>query len=322
MTYLKRTALALAASLFAATGALAQPYPDKPLTLVVPFPPGGSSDIVGRSVSEKLALDLGQTVVVENKAGASGAIGAAQTARSKPDGYTFMVGSIGVLAINPWLFKNLAYDPAEDFDLLTLAVRYPNVLVAHPSFPADTAEELIAYMKEHTKKTIFASNAGASDHLTTHLFWQKTGTQGIDVTYKGSGPAITDLLGGHAQVSFRNLGEVYSQIKQGQLKLLATTSEQRLPQFPDVPTLTEIGVADGVVYSWQGFAAPKGLPAEVKARLASGLVKALNDPGVTKRLNDIGLEVVAGTPDEFDALQAQELERWKAVVESGNIKTN
>lgn len=322
MIYLKRAAIAVAATLISATLAVAQQYPDKPLTLIVPFPPGGSSDIVGRAVSEKLAAELGQTVVVENKAGAGGAIGAAETARSKPDGYTFMVGSIGVLSINPWLYKNLAYDPAKDFDLLTQAVRYPNVLVVHPSFPANTAEEFIAYMKEHPKKVIFASTAGASDNLTTHLFWQKTGTEGIDVTYKGSGPAITDLLGGHAQASFRNYGEVYAQIKEGQLKLLATTSEGRLPGYPDVPTLTDLGIADGVVYSWQGFAAPKGLPSDVKARLETGLINALNDPEVTKRLNDIGLEIVANSSDEFTAFQAKELERWKEVVETGNIKVN
>jgi tripartite-type tricarboxylate transporter receptor subunit TctC len=258
--------------------------------------------------------------VVENRAGSNGSLGAAQLAQASPDGYTLLVGSIGVFAINPVLFKNLRYDPQKDFDLLTVAVRTPNVLVANPSFPADTVHELVAHLKKNPDKVSFAtSGAGSSDHLTSALFWQKTGTTGVHVPYKGGAPAITDLIGGHADVAFQNLGNVATHIKAGKLKLLGVTSDKRIPAFPDAPTMAEAGVAGLEVYSWQAAAAPKGIPAEVRAKLESSLQAALAQPEVQARFSDIGYEVVGSTSKEFQEFLAAETGRWKAVVETGNI---
>src|SRR5664279_139158 len=252
----------------AATGPLhAASYPEQNIIIIVPFPPGGASDTTARLTGNKLSEIVGKPVLIENRAGANGAIGATTVKLAKPDGYTLLVGSIGVYAINPALYKNLRYDPLKDFDLLSVVVRTPNVLVASPHFPANTVAELIAYLKKNPNKVTFASSGvGSSDHLTAALFWQKTGTTGIHVPYKGGAPAINDLMGGHADVSFQNLGAVAQQIKGGQLKALAVTSDKRADALPDVPTIAEAGVPDLVVYSWQAAAAPKGLPVDVKRK--------------------------------------------------------
>jgi tripartite-type tricarboxylate transporter receptor subunit TctC len=317
---LKLTKLASLASLVLCASALAQ-YPERPVTVIVPFPPGGSSDATARTVQAKLSEKLGQTIIVDNKPGANSTIGATYAAKAKPDGYTLLVGSIGTYAINPVLYKDLAYEPRRDFDLLTVAVRTPNALVANPNFPANSVQELIAYLKKNPDKVSFASSGtGSSDHLTAALFWQKTGTTGIHVPYKGGGQAITDLIGGSADLSFQNLGAVANHIRAGKLKLLALTSDRRNPTFPLVPTLAEADVQGIEVYSWQAFAAPKGLPREVMAKVQSALVGALRDPEVTRRFNDIGFEVVASSSAEFTAFLAGELGRWKTVVDAGNIK--
>lgn len=295
-------------------------YPDKAITAIVPFPPGGSTDSVARAIAPKMASTLGQNVIVDNKPGATGAIGASYVARAKPDGYTFLVASIGVFATNPFLQKNLPYDPAKDFDLLTVAVRAPNVLVATPNFPVNNIAELLAYLKKNPDKVTFAnSGSGSSDHLTTVLFWQKSGTSGINVPYKGGAPAIADLLGGQTDVSFQNINVVVNHIKAGKLKALAITSDKRSPLLPNVPTLAESGVKDVDVYSWQGIAAPKGLEPEVKKKLYTSIVGALNSPDVKKNMTDVGFEIVANTPEQFTAFLNKELARWKSVIESGKV---
>ncbi|WP_233575682.1 Bug family tripartite tricarboxylate transporter substrate binding protein [Noviherbaspirillum saxi] len=311
------TAVALALGV---VGVAHAAYPEKPITAIVPFPPGGSTDAIARTLGAKMSQTLGQQVVVENKAGATGAIGAGLVKSAPPDGYTFLVASIGVYSVNPVLQKKLAYDPAKDFDLLSVAVRAPNVLVAPPSFPANTLQELIAHLKKNPEKVTFAtSGAGSSDHLTAALFWQKTGTSGIHVPYKGGAPAITDLIGGHADVSFQNINVVAGHIKTGKLKALAITGDKRSPLLPQVPTLDEAGVKEVDVYSWQAYAAPKGLPADVKSKLYNAIVGALNDPEIKKRLVEQGFEIVANTPEEFSRFQAKELARWKQVIEVGKI---
>ena len=295
-------------------------YPDKPVTVVVPFPPGGSSDIVARTISAKLKDLLGQPIVIENRPGANGSIGAGQVARAKPDGYTILVGSIGVLSVNSSLYKSITYDPKKDFDLLTLAVRTPNVLVVRPDFPANTVGEFVQYLKKNPDKVSFASTGiGGSDHLSAALFWQKTGTTGINATFNGSGPTITALLGGHADASFRNLGEVTRHIKAGKMKLLATTAGKRLAEFPEAPTMAEAGVDGMEIFSWQGIAAPKGLPKDVADKLSRALIAALKDPGVTKTFNEQGFEAVGSSPAEFTAFQAAEAARWKATIDAGKI---
>jgi tripartite-type tricarboxylate transporter receptor subunit TctC len=298
-------------------------YPEKPITLIVPFVAGGSSDIVARAVGPKLSESLGQQVVIENRPGANGSLAGGMVAKAKPDGYTFMVGSIGVFSINPVLYKNLQYDPQKDMDLLTLAVRTPNALVASPKFPASTVAELIAHAKKNPDKISYASSGtGSSDHLSAALFWQKTGTTGIHVPYKGGAAAINDLIGGHADVSFQNLGAVANHIRNGNLKLLALTAEGRHPAFPDTPVMKETGVDGLVVYSWQAFTAPKGLPKEVTGKLQPALVNALKAEDTKKRLADIGFDVVANSPEEFGQFLAGELARWKQVVDTGNIKVD
>jgi tripartite-type tricarboxylate transporter receptor subunit TctC len=301
--------------------AFAAPFPEKPITVIVPFPPGGASDNTARFIAPKMSEILGQPVVVENRPGANGGTGAGMVKQAAADGYTLLVGSIGVFSINSALFPNLGYSPQKDFDLLTVANRYPNVLVTRPDFPANNVAELIDYLKKNPKKVTFPSSGnGSSDHLTAELFWQKTGTTGIHVPYKGGGPAHADLMGGHADVSFQNLGSVSSYVKAGKMKILGVTSDARDPVFPDVPTMAEAGIKDLVVYSWQAAAAPKGLPADVKAKLSDALVKALKDPEVEKRFTELGYYVVANTPAEFDKFQAEEQARWSEVVKTANIK--
>jgi tripartite-type tricarboxylate transporter receptor subunit TctC len=295
-------------------------YPEKPVTIIVPFPPGGSTDMVARAIAPQLQAKLGQPFVVDNRAGATGAIGATAVKNAAPDGYTFLVASIGVYAVNPFIQKKLAYDPVKDLDPITVAVRAPNVLVTRPDFPASSVAEFVALLKKQPEKITFAtSGAGSSDHLTAALFWQKTGTSGIHVPYKGGAPAITDLLAGHADVSFQNINAVINHIKAGKLKALAITSDKRSPQLPQVPTLAEAGVQGVDVYSWQAVAGPKGLPADVKKKLNESIVAALNDPETRKRMEDLGFEIVANTPEQMAAFQAKELERWKQVIEVGKI---
>ena len=316
--------LALIATLFSA-GMLSVPaqaaeYPERTITVIVPFPPGGASDATARVVTAKLAERVGQTVIVDNRAGANGAIGSVALKQAKPDGYTLLVGSIGVFAINPALFKDLRYDPQKDFDLLTVAVRTPNVLVMNPAFPANSVRELIEHLKKTPDKVTFASSGtGSSDHLTAALFWQKTGTTGIHVPYRGGGPAINDLVAGHASVSFQNLGAIAEQVRAGKLKALAITGDRRAAALPDVPTIAEAGVPDLEVYSWQAVAAPKGLPADVKAKLEAELIASVKAPDVKARFDQIGFDVVGNTSAQFAEFLAAEIARWKLVIETGKI---
>ena len=314
---------ALVAFILASVGAVslhAAGYPEQNIIVIVPFPPGGASDTTARLTGNKLSEIVGKPVIVENRPGANGAIGATTVKQAKPDGYTLLVGSIGVYAINPALYKNLRYDPLKDFDLLSVVVRTPNVLVTSPEFPAKNVAELIAYLKKNPNKVTFASSGvGSSDHLTAELFWQKTGTRGIHVPYKGGAPAINDLMGGHADVSFQNLGAVAQQIKGGKLKALAVTSDKRADALPDVPTIAEAGVADLIVYSWQAAAAPKGLPADVRAKLETELKAVANAPDVKKQFTDLGFDVVATTGAQFTDFLKVEVARWKSVVETGKI---
>jgi tripartite-type tricarboxylate transporter receptor subunit TctC len=295
-------------------------YPERAVTVIVPFPPGGATDTTARVTTQEMQKSFGQPLVVENKPGANGSIGASQVGRAKPDGYTILVGSIGVFAINPALYKTLSYDPRKDFDLLTVGVRTPNVLVTRPNFPASTVPELVAHLKANPDKVTFASSGtGSSDHLTAALFWQKTGTTGIHTPYKGGAPAHTDLMGGHVDVSFQNFGAVAGYIKAGQMKILAVTGDKRVPSFPHAPTLKEAGVADLEVFSWQAFAAPKGLPADVKSKLETSLIAALNTPDVKNKFNESGFEVIGNSSSAFTTFLDQELERWKTVIETGKI---
>jgi tripartite-type tricarboxylate transporter receptor subunit TctC len=311
---------AVAVTAVAAIPAHAAEYPERNITIVVPFPAGGASDMTARLIAGKLSERVKQTVVVDNRAGANGAIGSVSLKQAPADGYTLLIGSIGVFAINPALFKDLRYDPQKDFDPLSLAVRTPNVLVANPGYPANNVRELIEQLKANPGKVTFASSGiGSSDHLTAALFWQKTGTTGIHVPYRGGGPAINDLIAGHANVSFQNLGAIAEQVKGGRLKALAVTSSNRVATLPGVPTMLEAGVKDLEVYSWQAAAAPKGLPAAVRAKLEAELAASAQSPDVKAKFEAVGFDVVASNGSQFAAFMADEIARWKAVIETGKI---
>jgi tripartite-type tricarboxylate transporter receptor subunit TctC len=298
----------------------AQEWPQKPVTLVVPFPAGGSTDMVARAIGPKLTEKLGQPFLVDNKAGATGTIGATLVKRAAPDGNTLLVASLGPLVIAPHLIKGLQYDALKDFDLITVAVQAPNVLVVPAASPHNTVADVVAHEKKNPGKMTFASSGnGSSDHLTAELFWQETGTTGLHVPYKGGAPAITDLLGGQVEASFQNVNAVFQHIKSGKLKALAVTGTKRSPVLPDVPTMAEAGVKNVEVYSWQAIVAPKGLPPTVRTKANEAIVAALNDPAVKQQFTAIGFEVVGNTPAQFATFQKQEFDRWKKVIETGKI---
>ena len=319
-----RASLAAAVAALAAvalpSAALAQPFPSKPIRIVVPFVAGGSSDIVARSVAAKMQTSIGQNVVVENKPGANGAIAAESVMRSPPDGYTIMVGSIGTFAINAALYPKLPYDPLKDLEPLTLAVTTPNVLVAYPKFPPNTVAELIDYSKRNPGKVTWSSSGtGSSDHLSAELFKLQTGTFGPHIPYRGGAAAMTDLAGGVVDASFQNLGAAMPHIRAGRLKAIAVTSEKRRPQLPDTPTMAEAGVPGFVVTSWQAFMGPKGMPKDVVTKLNAELVAALNAPEVRERFAQQGFDVVANKPEEFADFQRKEIARWREVVQKKGL---
>ena len=305
----------------AGVAALAQGYPSRPVTVVVPFTPGGSSDATMRAMSVKLGEHLGQPVVLENKPGANGSLGAGLVARAQPDGYTLLIGSVGTYAITPTLLKSVSYDARKDFDLLTMAVRTPNVVVVHPALPVNTLGELVEYMKKNPGKVSFGSSGiGSTDHLSTLLLWQRTGTSGVHVAYKGGGAAISDVIAGHCNVLITNLGVLTGHIAAGKLKPLAVTADKRVPELPQVPTVSEAGLKGLEVYSWQGIAAPKGLPAPVREKLRTAVTATLAEPSVRKILETAGFEVIASPAGQFAKDLDSEITRWKGVIETAGIK--
>ncbi|QQX88646.1 tripartite tricarboxylate transporter substrate binding protein [Cupriavidus necator] len=295
-------------------------WPEKPVTVLVPFPAGGSTDNVARILSAKFQAEFGGSFVVDNRPGAAGMIGAAIVKRAPADGYTVFVSSLGPFVIGPHLSKNAGYDPLKDFEYISVAVQAPNVLAVPANSPFKTVQDVIAYEKANPGKMTFASAGnGTSDHLTAELFWQQTGTSGIHVPYKGGAPAMNDLLGGQVDATFMNINTAVPHIKAGKLRALGITSTKRSPILPNVPTMEESGVKGVTVYSWQAVAAPKGLPADIKSKLHAATVAALNDPAVKSKLLDVGFEIVANTPEQFAAFQASEFSRWKKVIELGKI---
>jgi tripartite-type tricarboxylate transporter receptor subunit TctC len=317
---MKKFLTTLALGLAVAAGAQAETWPAKPVTLLVPFPPGGSTDMIARTVGAKLQEKLGGTFVVDNKPGAGGVIGAAAVKRAAPDGNTVLVSSLGPLVIAPHLVKSPGYDPLKDFDYITVAVQAPNVLAVPADSPHKTLADLLAYLKSNPGKMTFASAGnGTSDHLTAELFWQETGTSAVHVPYKGGAPAMTDLLGGQVDATFMNINTGLSNLKAGKLRALAVTSAKRSPLLPEVPTMEELGYKGVTVYSWQAFAAPKGVPADIRSKLHDAVVAGLNDAQVKPKLLELGFEIVGNTPEQFAAFQAAEYARWKKVIETGKI---
>ena len=300
--------------------AQAQAWPAKPVSLLVPFPAGGTSDAIARAIGPGLQERLGGTFIVDNKGGAGGTVGTAAAKRAAPDGYTVLVSSLGPFVLGPHLNKNVGYDALKDFDYVTVAVQAPNVLAVPANSPHKSLADVIAYEKANPGKMSFASSGnGTSDHLTVELFWQETGTTGLHIPYRGGGLAMTDLLGGQVDATFMNLNTGLTNIKAGKLRALAITSTARSPLLPNVPTMEELGFKNVTVYSWQAVALPKGVPADIKAKLYAALVATLNDASVKPKLQALGLEIVANTPEQFTAFQAAEFARWKKVIELGKI---
>src|SRR6476661_6206015 len=282
---MKKTLIGLALAAAATVSAFAAGYPEKPVTMVVPFPPGGSTDAIARVLAQKLPEKLGGSWIVDNKPGATGTIGATFVKRAAPDGYTLFVSSLGPFVIAPHLIKGVQYDALKDFDPITILVQAANVLVVPVAAHDKSVADLLAHLKKSPGKVSFASSGnGSSDHLSAELLWQQTGTEGLHVPYKGGGPAINDLLGGQVDAAFVNINSILQHIKAGKVRPLAISSAKRNTLLPDLPTLAEQGVKGAEVQSWQAVAAPKGLPADIKAKLHDAIVSALNEPGVKDKL--------------------------------------
>jgi tripartite-type tricarboxylate transporter receptor subunit TctC len=308
-------AAALACAALATFSASAQAWPERPVTLVVPFPAGGSTDQVARAVAPRLGEKLKQSFVVENKAGATGTIGAAFVQRAAPDGQTFLVTSLGPLVIVPHLIRNLPYDPLKDFDLITVAVQSPNVLVVPATSPLKSVADVVAHLKAHPGKMSFASAGhGSSDHLTAELFWQQTGTQGVHVPYKGGAPAHADLIGGQVDASFQNINAVVQHIKAGKMRALAVTSPRRSPVLPDLPTLAEAGVPGYDVTTWWGVLAPARTPAPIVEALNRAVNESAAAEPVRGRLQHEGADPVRLTPAVFGEELRKELALWRNVA--------
>ena len=316
------SALALAVAAVAAATALAQPYPNKPVKVLVPFVAGGTSDIVARAVSQKLN-EAGYSALVENRPGANGSIAAEALAKSPPDGYTIMVGSIGTFAINMSLYKNPKYDTLKDLEAITIAVRTPNVLITPPGFAPNSVKELIEYAKKNPGKVSYGSSgSGSSDHLSAELFKLQTKTFGVHIPYRGGAAAQTDIMAGIIEASFQNFGTVVPYIRAGKMKALAVTSAQRMPQFPNVPTMIESGLAGFDVTSWQALAAPKGTPKDIINKLQADIARGFRAADLTQRFTDQGFEIVVNTPEQASAFFKSEIERWAKVVKASGAQVD
>ena len=289
----------------------------------MPFAPGGTTDILGRMVGAKLAEALGQPVVVENRAGAAGALGVEMLARSAPDGYTIGGGTISSHAINVTLYGKLPYDPIKDFAPITMLATLPNMLIVHPSLGVNNVQELIALLKANPNKYSFGSAGnGTSQHMSGELFKTMTGVQMQHIPYKGSGPMIPDLLAGTISMSFENLTTAFPPAKSGKLKALAVTTTKRSFVAPDVPTLAEAGLAGFEISSWQALFAPAGTPKDIVARLYAETAKALKAPDVAKRLQDLGLDAGGMPPEELAALIRNDIPRLGKIVRDSGAKVD
>ncbi|OGI40481.1 MAG: hypothetical protein A2V91_01770 [Candidatus Muproteobacteria bacterium RBG_16_64_10] len=311
-------AVACMAAVYCIQG-LAQSYPNRPVRFVVPFAPGGSTDTLARILSQRLADALGQQVVVDNRSGGNGNIGMEIVAHAAPDGHTIVLGYIANLAIGPSLYAKLPFDPVKDFAPVTQLATSPNVLVAHPSVAASSLQELIALAK--TKPVNFASAGVASvGHLTGELLNNLAGIRMVHVPYKGSGQAVTDLLGGHVQLMFSGFSSTLPHIKAGKLRALAVTGIERSAALPEVPTIAEQGFPKFEATAWYGVLAPANTPKPVIRRLHGELVRILKLPDVGQRLGGLGFEIVGSTPEQFGAYIKTEITKWAKVVKASGAK--
>ena len=319
---LKRIAAALTLMLAAAT-ASAQPFPSKPIRIVVPFAPGGTSDILARAIGPKLTETWGQPVVVENRTGANGNVGAEFVVRSAPDGYTMLLSDVGALAINPSVYPNMPYDPVKDFSPVIMVSYSPHVLAVHPSVPATNVKELVAYAKANPGKLNFAnSGTGGAPHLAGVDFAQRTGIQWAYIPYKGGSQAVTDVVAGQSNVLFNGMLATYPAVKGGRLRGIAVSSAERVPSAPDLPTIAEQGLPGFVTGSYQGLLAAAGTSREIIAKLNAEFTRILNTQDMKDMLAKQGTEVRAGTPEALGTFIANEKARWATVVKEAGIKAD
>jgi tripartite-type tricarboxylate transporter receptor subunit TctC len=301
--------------------AQAQNYPNHPITLVIPFAPGGSTSIVGRGIADKMSELLGEKVIVDNRPGAGGTVGTKAVAKSDPDGYTLVLGYTGTLAIGPSLYKNPGYDPRKDFAPIGMIGNAPNSLVVNPSFPAKTVAELIAYAKANPGKVNFGSaGAGTASHITGEYFARAAGITLIHIPYKGTGPALTDLLGGHIPMAFAPIPASHPNVSAGKLRALAVTSSTRSSLLPDVPTMIEAGLPGFDASLYYGLAAPVGTPRPIIDKLNKALREALASDEVKKQLINDGTEITPGTPEDYVDFIDKDEKKWSQLIKSSGVE--
>ena len=314
----------LLAALCCSGAAVAQTaYPNKPIRMVVPFTPGGSTDILARAIGLELSKAWGQAVVIDNVPGAGGSIGADKVAKAPADGYTLLMGHIGTLAVNPSLYPNLSYDPVKSFAPVAWVARVPNVLVVHPSVKAASLKDFISQVKARPGQFNYGSGGnGSAANLATEYFKMQTGTAIVHIPYRGTVPAVTDLMGGQIQMLFTGAPAVLGQIRTGQLRALAVSSPKRLEILPDVPTVAESGYKDFEADQWYGVVAPAGTPKDIVAKLNIQINQALTSAELKSRLNNEGAIAAPTTPEAFGQHIVREIARWKPVIQSGRVKAD
>lgn len=313
----------LAALVLAPVTLRAQSYPSKPIRLIIPFPPGGSTDILGRSLAQKLSEAWGQQVLVDNRGGAGGTIGADLAAKAPADGYTLLMGHIGTLAVNVSLYPKLSYDPVRDFAPVSLVALVPNVLVVHPALPVKNVTELIAYAKANPGKLNYSSGGnGSAAHLAVEYFKLQTKTEIVHVPYKGTGPSVTDLIAGQVSMTMTGAPAVMPHVQSGRIRALGVSSPQRIPALAQIPTVAESGVPGFDATQWYGVVAPVGTPKDIVARLNAEIRKIMQSKEMLERLNTEGAISAAGTPEQFDAYIKSEIARWGAVVKAAGMKAD
>ncbi len=299
----------------------AQTYPAKSIRLICPFPPAGAVDIASRAMAHELTRILGQPVTVENKPGAGGNLGGVEVARAAPDGYTVLMTTSGIQAINPALYAKMPFDPNKDLVTVAPLVSLNNVLVLHPSVPAKSVKEVIALAKSQPGKLNFASSGnGTSIHMSGAMFLHLTGVDMIHIPYKGSGPAVADLLGGQVMMMFDNIPSSLPHIKAGKLRALATTGAKRDPALPELPTMAEAGVPGYESGVWFGLMVPAGTPKEIIAKLNAAAVQSTKSPEFVKRMTDLGYNIIAGSPEDMAAMNKAEIARWTPIVKASGAK--